>query len=78
MKLNASKTKNLIVSRFRTVDPLHLLVSVSGSFINNSEQLTILGVSFASKFNFINHLKNVSSVVSRKIGILQNCFYIPR
>ena len=76
MKLNTKKTKSLIVSRSRTVNPLHPLVSVNGCPINNSDHLTILGVIFDSKFNFIDHLKNVSSVASRKIGIIRKAAFI--
>ena len=70
MKLNAKKTKCLIVSRSRTFNPPYPQVLVSGSPINNSNHLTILGVNFDSKFNFIDHFKSVSSVASRKIGII--------
>ena len=55
MKLNAKKTKSLIVSRSRTVNPPHPQVLVSGCPIDNSDHLTILGINFDSKFNFIDH-----------------------
>ena len=42
MKLNAKKTKSLIVSRSRTVNPPHPQVLVSGCPIDNSDHLTIL------------------------------------
>ena len=78
MKLNAKKTKNLIVSRSRTVNPPHPQVLVSGCPIDieNSDHLTILVVNFDSKFNFIDHLKSVSSVASRKIGIIHKAAFI--
>ena len=44
MKLNGKKTKSLIVSRSRTVDPLHIPISISGIVVDNSEHLTLLGV----------------------------------
>ena len=47
----------LKVDRSCTVDPLYPLVSVSGSLISNSKQLTIVCVEFDSEFNFIYHLK---------------------
>ena len=68
--------KTLIVSRSRTVNLPHPQVSVSGCPINNSDHLTILGVNFDSKFNFIDHLKSVSSVASRKIGIIRKAAFI--
>ena len=74
--LTLIKLKVLIVSRSCNIDPLHPLVSVSGSLISNSEQLTILGVIFDSRFNFIDHLKHVSSVASRKIGITCKAAFI--
>ena len=36
----------------------------------------MLGVNFDSKFNFIDHLKSVSSVASRKIGIIRKVTFI--
>ena len=65
MKLNAKKTKSLIVSRSRTVNPPHPQVLVSGCPINNSDHLTVLGVNFDSKFNFIDHLKSIICCLSK-------------
>ena len=76
MKLDAKKTKSLVVRRSRTVNPPHPQVLVSGCPINNSDHLTILGINFDSKLNSIDHLKSVSSVASRKIGIIRKAAFI--
>ena len=55
MKLNASKTKTMIVSRSRT---MHL-------------HLVILGVIFDSRMNLEKHLRLVSSAASQRLGILR-------
>ena len=76
MKLNANKTKSLIVSRSHTVDILHSLASLSCRLINISQQITILDVIFDSEFNFIDHNKNKSSIASRKVGIICKVTFI--
>ena len=46
MKLNASKTKTMIVSRSRTVHPLSLPLTIGGTVLKESDDLVILGVTF--------------------------------
>ena len=76
MKLNSKKTKTLIVSRSRTLYPAHPPVSIGDTVLENNEHLTILGVTFDSKLTFSEHLMNVSSNASRKLGIVRKASFI--
>ena len=49
MKLNASKTKTMIVSRSRTVHPLLTPLTLDGTVLKESADLVILGVTFDAK-----------------------------
>ena len=53
MKLNASKTKTLIISRS---PPL----TIGGTELKESDDLVILGETFDSKMTFEKHLRSVS------------------
>ena len=48
MKLNASKTKTMIVSRLRTMPPLSHPLTIGGTVLKESDDLVILGVTFDS------------------------------
>ena len=52
MKLNASKTKSMIVSRSCTMDPKSPPLTIGGTVLNESDDLVILGVTFDSKLTF--------------------------
>ena len=52
MKLNASKTKTMIVSRSRTMHPHSLPLTIGGTVLKESDDLGILGVTFDSKITF--------------------------
>ena len=49
MKLNASKTKTMIVSRSRTMHPQSPPLTIGGTVLKESDDLVILGVTFDSK-----------------------------
>ena len=65
MKLNASKTKTMIVSRSRTMHPQSPPLTIGGTVLNESD-LVILGVTFDSKMTFEKHLHSVSSAASQR------------
>ena len=44
MKLNASKTKTMIVPRFRTMHPQSSPLTIGGTVLKESDDLVILGV----------------------------------
>ena len=60
MKLNASKTKIMIVSRSRTTHPQSPALTIGGTVLKESDDLLILGVAFESKMTFEKHLRSVS------------------
>ena len=49
MKLNASKTKTMIVSRSRTVHPQLTPLTLEGTVLKESADIVILGVMFDVK-----------------------------
>ena len=70
MKLNASKTKTMIVSRSRTMHPQSPPLTIDGTVLKESDDLDILGVTFDSKLTFEKHLRSVSRAASQRFGIL--------
>ena len=72
MKLNASKTKTMIVSRSRTMHPQSPPLTIDGTVLKESDDLDILGVTFDSKLTFEKHLRSVSRAASQRHGILRN------
>ena len=57
MKLNASKAKTMIVSRYRTMHPQSQPLTIDGTVLKESDDLVILGVTFDSKMTFEKHLR---------------------
>ena len=70
MKLNASKTKTLIVSRSRTMHP-QSPATIGGTGLKECDDLVILGVTFDSTMTFEKHLLSVSKAASQRLGILR-------
>ena len=64
MKLNASKTKTMIVSKS---PPL----TIGGTVLKEPDDLVILGVTFDSKMTFEKHLRSVSRAASQRLGIFK-------
>ena len=56
MKLNASKTKIMIVSRPLAIQPQSPPLTLGGTALKESDDLLILGVTFDSKMTFEKHL----------------------
>ena len=57
MKLNASKTKTMIVSRSFTMHPQSPPLTIEGTVLKESDDLDILRVTFDSKLTFEKHLR---------------------
>ena len=76
MKLNASKTKTIIVSRSRTMYPQSPLLTVDGTVLKESNDLDILGVTFDSKLTFEKNLRSVSRAASQRFGILRKSWRV--
>ena len=76
MKLNASKTKTMIVSRSRTVHPQLTPFTLDGTVLNESADLVILGVTLDAKMTFERHLRSVSSAAAQRLGIMRKSWQI--
>ena len=75
-KLNASKTKTLIVSRSRTMHPQSPPLTIHGSVLKESDDLDILGVTFDSKLTFEKHVRSVSRAAAQRLGILRKSWQV--
>ena len=71
MKLIASKTKTMIVSRSRTMHSQSPPLTIGGTLHKESDDLVILGVTFDSKMTFEMHLRSVSRAASQRLSILR-------
>ena len=76
MKLNATKTQSLIISRSRTLVPNHPDLSIDDVVLQTCASFKILGIMFDNKFTFEQHIRSVSSSVAQKIGLLRKSFKI--
>ena len=69
MKLNASMTKTMEVSRSLTMRPQSPPLTIGVTILMESDDLVILGVTFDSKLTFDEHLRLVSRAPSQRLGI---------
>ena len=76
MKLNASKTKTMIVSRSRTMHPQSPALTIGGTVLKESDDLVILGVTFDSNMTFEKHLRSVFRAASQRLGILRKSWEV--
>ena len=76
MKLNASKTKTMIVSRSRAMHPQSPPLTIGGTVLKESDDYVILGVTFDSKMTFEKHLRSVSRADSQRLGILRKSWRV--
>ena len=76
MKLNANKTKTMIVSRSRTMHPQSPTLTIGGTVLKESDDLVILGVTFDSKMTFEKHLRSVYRAASQRLGILRKSWHV--
>ena len=67
MKLNASKTKTMIVSRSRTVHPQLTPLTLDRTVLGESADLVILWVIFDAKMTFEKHLRSVSTAAAQRL-----------
>ena len=78
MKLNASKTKTMIVSRSCTMHPQSPSLTIDGTVLKESDDLVILGVTFNSKMTFEKHFRLVSRSASQRLDILRKSWRVFR
>ena len=76
MKLNASKTKTMIVSRSSTMHPQSTPLTIDSTVLKESDDLDKLGVTFDSKLTFEKHLHSVSRAASQRLGILRKSWQV--
>ena len=76
MKLNASKTKTMIVSTSRTMHPQSAPLIIWETVLKESDDLVILRVIFDSKMTFEKHLRSVSRAASQRLGILSKSWRV--
>ena len=76
MKLNASKTKTMIVSRSRTMHPQSPPLTIGRTVLMESDDLVILGMTFDSKMIFEKHLRPVSRAASQRLYILRKSWRV--
>ena len=76
MKLNASKTKTMIVSRSCTMHPQSPTLPIGGTVLKESDHHVIMGVKFNSKMTFEKHLRSVSRPASQRLGILRKSWRV--
>ena len=76
MKLNASKTKTIIVSRSLTVRPQLTPLTLAGTVLKESADLVTLGVTFDAKMTFEKHIRFVSSAAAQRLIIMRKSFQV--
>ena len=72
MKLNATKTKTMIVSRSRSMHPQSPPLTIGGTVLKEYVDLVL----FDSKLTFEKHLRLVSRAASRRLGILRKSWRV--
>ena len=76
MKLNASMTKTMRVSRSPTMHPQSPPLTIGRTVLKESDDLVILRVTFDSKMTFEKHLHLVSRAASQRLGILRKSWRV--
>ena len=76
MKLNASKSKTMIISRSRTVHPQLTPWILDGTVLKESADLVIFGVTFDAKITFEKDLRSVSSAAAQRLGIMRKSWQV--
>ena len=76
MKLIASKTMTMIVSRSRTVHPQLTPLTLDGTVLKESTDLVILGVTFDAKMTFEKHLRSVSSAAAQTLCLMRKSWQV--
>ena len=76
MKLNASKTKTMIVSRSRTMYNQSPSLIIHRTVLKETAYLVILGATFDSKITFEKHLRSVSRAASQRLGNLRKFWLV--
>ena len=71
MLVNPSKTRGMLISRSRTVEPLFPDLLIDGSVVEMVSELKILGVILNSKLSFEKQVSAIAASASMRVGILR-------
>ena len=69
MLVNPSKTRGMLISRSRMVEPLFTDLVIDGSVVEMVSELKILGVLLGSKLTFDKQVKAIAATASMRVGI---------
>ena len=78
MLVNPSKTREMPISRFRTVEPLFPDLLIDGSLVEMVSELKILGVILDSKLSFEKQVRAIAATASMRVGILRKTMSVFR
>ena len=76
MKLNASKTKTMLVSRLLTVHSQLTPLTLDQTVLEESADLVILRLMFDAKMTFEAHLRSVSGAAAQRLGIMRKSWQV--
>ena len=76
MKLNASKTKTVLVFSSRAIQPQPTPLKLDGILLKESLDLVILWVTFEAKMTFEKQLLSVSRAAAQGLGIMRNFWQV--
>ena len=78
MLVNPSKTRGMLISRSRTVEPLFPDLLIDGSVVEMVWELKILGVIIDSKLSFEKQVRAIAASASMRVGILRKTMSVFR
>ena len=78
MLVNPSKTRGMLISRSRTVEPLFPDLLIDGSVVEMVSELKILGVILDSKLSFEKQVRAIAASASMRVGILRKTMSVFR
>ena len=78
MLVNPSKTRGMLISRSRTVEPLFPNLVIDGSVTEMVSELKILGVILDSKLTFEKQVRAIAATASMRVSILRKTMSVFR
>ena len=78
MLVNPSKTRGVLISRSRTVEPLFPDLLIDGSVVEMVSELKILGVILDNKLSFEKQVRAIAASASMRVGILRKTMSVFR
>ena len=78
MLVNPSKTRGMLISRSRTVEPSFPDLLIDGSVVEMVSELKILGVIIDSKLSFEKQVRAIAASASMRVGILRKTMSVFR